>query len=71
MEFYQNKDLYKVNAYLRDLDYKKVYFNNVVSKDKYDLDNIDVLKAIKNNEVIGYSRNKENLAYIHPGILFI
>ena len=63
MEYYQNKELYKVNAYLRDLNYKKVYFNNIVSKDKYDLDNIDVLKAIKNNEVIGYSRNKENLTY--------
>ena len=63
MEYYQNKELYKTNAHLRDLDYKKIYFNNIVSEDKYDLDNIDVLKAIKNNEVIGYSRNKENLTY--------
>ena len=63
MEYYQNKELYKTNAYLRDLDYKKIYFNNIVSEDKYDLDNIDVLKAIKNNEVIGYSRSKENLTY--------
>ena len=63
MEFYKNAELYKVNAFLRELNYKKVYFNNIVSKDKYDLDNIDVLKAIKNNEVIGYSRNKENLTY--------
>jgi len=63
MEYYQNKELYKVNAYLRELDYKKVYFNNIVSRDKYDIDNIDVLKAIKDNEVIGYSRNKENLMY--------
>ena len=52
-----------MNSYLRELDYKKIYFNNIVSKDKYDLDNIDVLKAIKNNEVIGYSRNKDNLEY--------
>lgn len=63
MEYYKNKELYKVNAYLRELNYKKVYFNNIVSRDKYDLDNIDVLRAIKDNEVIGYSRNKENLTY--------
>ena len=63
IEFYNNTELYKVNSYLRELDYKKIYFNNIVSKDKYDLDNIDVLKAIKNNEVIGYSRNKDNLEY--------
>lgn len=63
IEFYNNKELYKVNSYLRELNYKKVYFNNIVSKDKYDVDNIDVLRAIKSNEVIGYSRNKENLEY--------
>ena len=63
MEYYQNKELYKVNSYLRETDYKKVYFNNIVSKDKYDVDNIEVLKAIKDNSVIGYIRNKDNLMY--------
>ena len=63
IEFYQNTELFKVNSYLRELNYKKVYFNNIVSKDKEDLDNIDVLKAIKDNVVIGYSRNKDNLEY--------
>lgn len=63
IEYYENKDLYKVNSYLRELNYKKIYFNNVVSRDKKDLQNIDVLKAIKNNEVIGYSRSIDNLEY--------
>ena len=63
IEFYNNKELYKVNSYLRELDYKKVYFNNIVSQTRRDLDNIDVLKAIKNNEVIGYSRSMDNLEY--------
>ena len=63
IEFYNNKELYKVNSYLRELEYKKVYFNNIVSKTRRDLDNIDVLKAIKNNEVIGYSRSIDNLEY--------
>lgn len=63
IEYYNNSSLFKINSYLRELDYKKVYFNNIVSRNKEDLDNIDVLKAIKNNEVIGYSRNKEDLEY--------
>ncbi len=63
IEYYENKDLYKVNSYLRELNYKKIYFNNIVSRDKKDLQNIDVLKAIKNNEVIGYSRSIDNLEY--------
>ena len=63
IEYYNNSSLFKVNSYLRELDYKKVYFNNIVSRNREDLDNIDVLKAIKNNEVIGYSRNNENLEY--------
>jgi len=63
IEYYDNKELYKVNSYLRELDYKKIYFNNIVSKNKEDIQNIDVLKAIKNNEVIGYSRSKNNLEY--------
>lgn len=61
MEYYENKDLYKANSYLRDYEYKKIYFNNIVSKDRKDLENIDVLNAIKNNEVIGYNRKKDNL----------
>ncbi len=64
MEYYENKDLYRFNSYLRELNCKKVYFNNIVSKDRKDLENIDVLKAIKNNEIIGYARNKE---YIENG----
>ena len=63
IEFYQNTELFKVNSYLRELDYKKVCFNNIVSKNREDLDNIAVLQAIKNNVVIGYSRNKDNLEY--------
>ena len=63
MEYYQNKELYKTNSYIRELDYKKVCFNNIVSENKEDLDNIEVLKAIKENNVIGYIRNKENLTY--------
>ena len=63
IEYYENKDLYKINSYLRELNYKKIYFNNIVSRDKKDLQNIDVLKAIKNNEVIGYSRSIDNLEY--------
>ncbi len=63
MEYYQNKELYKINSHIRELDYKKVCFNNVVSENKEDLDNIEVLKAIRENNVIGYIRNKENLTY--------
>lgn len=63
IEYYENKSLYKVNSYLRKLNYKKIYFNNIVSKDKRNLQNIDVLKAIKNSEVIGYSRSIDNLEY--------
>ncbi len=65
MEFYENDDLHRLNAYLRSLDIKRVAFNNINCKDKFDRDNIEVLKAIDENKIIGFNRSRDNLTYSH------
>ena len=62
-EIYKNKECLISNEYVDILDYKMVAFNNIVAISDEDLEYVEVLKAIENNEVLGYVRKKEGLEY--------
>lgn len=68
-DFYLGKEIYKHdlinehNNYLDCLEFNTVAFNNIVAKNDKDLENIELLKAIEMNEVIGYARKNNNFEY--------
>ena len=57
-EIYKNENCYLLNSYIDVLECKTVEFNNIVSRNDSELEYIELLKAISNNEILGYARNK-------------
>ena len=57
-EIYKNENCYLLNSYIDVLECKTVAFNNIVSRNDSELEYIELLKAISNNEILGYARNK-------------
>ena len=62
-EIYNNKDCLLLNDYLEMLEFNCVRFNNIVATSDSNLEHIELLRAIENNEIIGYARKKDGFEY--------
>lgn len=62
-EIYNNKECLENNLYIDTLEFNSVKFNNIVGINDTDLENIELLKAIEDNKVIGYARKKDGFEY--------